>query len=277
MHVLYVDDSGSVANADERFFVLGGVSVFERGIFHLMKDTDECIASFGLGDHHDIELHGNHMYHGRGTPWDSMRDRKSRELLLHKSIELLAQPRASVKLFAVAIDKGAVSPRDPIEMAFEEICNRFNLFLQRMNDRMNQNNRGLIVMDETKHEKPLQRLAKQFRINGGRFGHFRYLAEVPLFVDSKATRIIQLADLVAWSTWRKYEHSDGRFFDPLVPIFDADGGVIHGLYHARGTSLPDCFCPACHSRNQRDRYRNTDRPVSPSHARTDFTSPGSIE
>jgi hypothetical protein len=109
-------------------------------------------------------------------------------------------------------------------------------------------------MDETKHEKPLQALARHFRMNGGRWGHFRHLAEVPFFVDSKASRLVQLADLVAWSSWRKYEYQDGRFFDPLLPLFDADGGVIHGLfhYHARGEA---CYCPACYSRYQRDLFQ----------------------
>jgi len=45
------------------------------------------------------------------------------------------QGHASVRLFAVAIDKAAVSPNDPVVTAFEEICNRVNLFLMRMNDR----------------------------------------------------------------------------------------------------------------------------------------------
>lgn len=255
MHVLYVDDSGSVANANERFFILGAVSVFERGIYHLIKAADDCVASFDLGDPADIELHGTQMYHGKGGVWQSVRDRSLREAMIQKSLSIISEKSASVRLFAVAIDKAAVSPRDPVELAFEEICNRFNLFLQRMKNRNGDNQRGLIVMDESKHEKPLQSLSRKFRVNGSSYGQFRHLAEVPLFVDSKATRLIQLADLVAWSTWRKYEHSDGRFFDPLIPRFDADGGVIHGLFHMKGNTNASCYCPACHSRDQRDRMK----------------------
>jgi hypothetical protein len=106
-------------------------------------------------------------------------------------------------------------------------------------------------MDKSKHERPLQVLANNFRLNGATWGHFRYLAEVPVFVDSRASRLVQLADLVAWATRRRYEHADGRFFDPLIPRFDADGGVIHGLYHARGALIERCFCPACLSRQLR--------------------------
>ena len=106
-------------------------------------------------------------------------------------------------------------------------------------------------MDESKHEKPLQMLARKFRINGARWGSFKNLAEVPLFVDSRASRMIQLADLVAWSTFRKYEFQDGRFFDRLTRYFDADGGVIHGLVHHRSKD-EECYCPACLTRSRRD-------------------------
>jgi hypothetical protein len=114
--------------------------------------------------------------------------------------------------------------------------------------------RGLIVMDESKHEMPLQTLARSYRTSGGPWGAMRHLAEVPMFANSRATRLIQLADLVAWATWRKYEHADGRFFDGLLPRFDADGGVIHGLVHARATARDACYCPACMSRTHRDLF-----------------------
>ena len=198
MHILYVDNSGTVEDPAERFFVLGAVSVFERGLFHQIKLADECIKSFALGDPHEIELHGSAMYNGRDGVWRTVRHRPARENIIRAALETL-QGHASIRLFAIAIDKAAVSPRDPIEMAFEEICNRFNLFLTRTNDRRgDEDQRGLIVMDESKHEKPLQKLARKFRVDGARWGHFRKLTEVPLFVNSRASRMIQLADLVAW-------------------------------------------------------------------------------
>ena len=55
MHILYVDDSGSADNPNDRFFVLGGISVFERGLYHLIKAADDLVASFQLGDRLRIE------------------------------------------------------------------------------------------------------------------------------------------------------------------------------------------------------------------------------
>jgi hypothetical protein len=255
MHVLYVDDSGSVDNPKEQFFVLGGVAVFERGVYHLIKAADDCVASFGLGVPEEIELHASAMYNGNSGIWRSISKRSEREALIQKAVSVLTVRNPSIRLFAIAVDKMAISPRDPVEVAFEEMCNRFNLFLQRSDNRRGDDQRGLIVMDENKHERPLQALAKNYRANGARWGHFRRLAEVPLFVDSRASRLVQLADLVAWATRRKYEERDGRFFDSLLPIFDADGGVFHGLYHVKGSGSVVCYCPACHSRHQRDNLR----------------------
>lgn len=176
--------------------------------------------------------------------------------MIQKALDAALDPQTTLKLFAVVVDKSAASPRDPVELAFEEISNRFNLLLQRLNNRNPDDaQKGLIVMDEGHHEGELQALARHFRINGARWGHFRNLAEVPLFVDSKASRAVQLADLIAWATWRKYEHSDGRFFDRLIPRFDAEGGVIHGLLHYRNRAEGPCYCPACTTRNLRDAAR----------------------
>jgi hypothetical protein len=255
MYILYIDDSGSVANANEQYFVLAGLAVYEKTIFHLIDQSDKCVADFQLGDEGDIELHATDIYGGRGFPWKQIKSRPEREGMIQSVMKIITDQRSNaVKLFAVAVDKKAISPLDPVHLAFEEICNRFNLFLQRNHDRTGHNNRGLIVMDETRHERPLQSMARNFRVNGAKWGKFRYLAEVPFFVDSKATRLIQLADMVAWSTFRNYEHKDGRFFNQLLPKFDSDGGVIHGLLHARGTERNErCHCPACLTREAKDR------------------------
>jgi uncharacterized protein DUF3800 len=184
MHILYLDDSGSVENPEERHFVLGRIAIFERGIYHQIAAADKCVAAFGLGDPVDIELHGSPMYAGRDAVWRTVRDRPRREQMIREALGVFSSA-ASVRLFAIPVDKAAVGPQDPIQLAFEEVCNRFNLLLQGINNRRPQeSHRGHIVMDEIKYERPLQALARNFRSNGGRWDHFRNLAEVPLFVDS---------------------------------------------------------------------------------------------
>ena len=90
----------------------------------------------------------------------------------------------------------------------------------------------------------LQSLADEFKSVGHNWGVTRNLADVPLFVDSRSTRIIQYADLVAYAIWRKFEKNDDEFFDVISGDFDREGGVVHGLYHLKNPSDP-CDCPAC--------------------------------
>lgn len=249
MHLLYLDGSGSVRNPNERYFVLAGISVFERQIYHLISETDAFVTSLDIGDAHDIELHGSIMANGKEAPWKSM-TRKRRLDVIARSLSLLRDAHWGITAFAVAVDKRAVSPNDPVTYAFEEICNRFNLFLRRLWRRKEGNDRGLVIMDNSHYEETLQGLARRFRERGTQWGKLRNLAEVPLFVDSAASRLIQIADLLAWAVWRRYEHSDTRYFDQVVRRFDQEGGVLHGLVHRKSPD-DDCHCPACMSRSYR--------------------------
>lgn len=250
MYLLYVDESGSVRNPTERHFVLAGVAVFERQIYHLISHADRLVAQWGLGSVHDVELHASVMANGSRSPWKGIVRNKRLEAI-RDALDLLGSSHASVKAFAIVVDKQVVSPDDPVERAFEEICNRFNLMLSRLWRRQNERHRGLIVMDNSNYEGTLQGLARRFRDEGTRWGNLRNLAEVPLFVDSSASRLIQIADLLAWAVWRRYEHGDTRFFDRIVGRFDTEGGVIHGLVHFKHPG-EECACPACLSRALRD-------------------------
>ena len=250
MHILYIDGSG-VSNSEEKHFVLAGVAVFERTVFHAIKALDEMVDSFDLGQPaSEIEIHGSPMLQGRRAPWKSVK-RDQRIEMMKSALSVLTGAARSAKAFGIVVDKQSVGPSDPVEYAFEEICNRFNLFLSRnfksRGGRDEDKQKGLVVMDESNYEQPLQALARNFRISGTRWGQLRNMAEVPLFVDSQASRLVQLADLLAFALWRKYEKKDATFFDPIVSKFDADGGVIHGLVH-RKLPTEDCYCPACMSR-----------------------------
>ena len=250
MYLLYLDGSGSVRNPNERHFVLAGIAVFERQIYHLISSVDSFIASLGFGDPRSVELHASVMANGRRSPWKGT-VRQERLQIIEHGLRTLSDAHRSVRAFAVVVDKRAYQG-DPVEYAFEEICNRFDLFLSRLYRNEGDQQRGLVVMDESHYEQTLQGLAWQFREKGTRWGNLRNMAEVPLFVDSTASRLIQIADLLAWAVWRRYEQHDTRYFDLVVRRFDREGGVLHGLVHRKNPG-EDCHCPGCLSRTLRDR------------------------
>ena len=73
------------------------------------------------------------------------------------------------------------------------------------------------------------------------------MAETPLFLDSKASRAIQLADHVAYAVFRRYEAGDASYFDIIASRFDEDEGKMHGIVHKQ-TYDPRCMCIACVTR-----------------------------
>jgi len=144
------------------------------------------------------------------------------------------------------IEKASISPSDAVDYAFEQVCTRFDAFLSRQYYAGNKQ-RGLIILDKSTRETRLQGLAAEFKNTGHRYGVLRNMSDVPMFVDSRATRLIQYADLVSYALWQKFEKGDSEFFDTISDRFDREGGVVHGLMHQTGNRL-SCDCPYCDTR-----------------------------
>lgn len=136
-----------------------------------------------------------------------------------------------------------------MEVAFEDLCSRFDLYLQRLANN-GQREWGLVVLDKSTYETTLQRMSVQFRTLGTQWRVIRHLADTPFFVDSRASRVIQLADHVAYAVFRRFHAKDAQYFDLISSKFDTDDGIVHGLAH-KEPELRDCMCIACFSRRQR--------------------------
>lgn len=248
MYLLYADTSGNVGGETDRHFVLGAVAIRESGVYHVIRELDEIVASGPLGDP-DLELHGNEIVRGRNA-WRRVPS-VERVAFLKQCLNVFhGNSRGNLKCFGIVLEKAALRGRDPIELSFEQVCTRFNRYLERLNLRGNNRDRhrGLMIFDESKYEGVLQNIAAAYRVNGTRWGRLRNLAEVPLFADSRASRLIQLADLVSYSLWQRYERADDQYLSSFISAFDYDAGVYHGLYHQRASVSEPCVCAACATR-----------------------------
>ena len=65
MHLLYVDESGSVPDPAQQYFVLAGVAVFERKTHWIEQKLNDVARRFDNTNPHNIELHGSPMRSGR--------------------------------------------------------------------------------------------------------------------------------------------------------------------------------------------------------------------
>jgi hypothetical protein len=227
VHLLYADHSGEPTDPRIGHFVLAGVSVFERQGYWLSRELDRIACRFNPADPGAIELHGSPMRQGRGG-WHRF-PVPDRIQAMKDALGVFAQSHPGNRLFAAVVEPDAVAPRDVVEYAFEQVASRFDQFLMRLY-RNRDTQRGVIVFDKATYETAIQSLARDFRTVGHQWGVLRNLAEVPLFLDSKASRLIQLADLVAYAIFRHFEKNDSQYYDIIKNRFDRVGRTQHGLY-----------------------------------------------
>ena len=245
MHLLYLDDAGSAGNKSEEYLVLGGVSVYEAQSHWITQQLDTLAENINPGDPHSVEFHASEIYSRRSQPWKGLTQDEARGTI--KSVlSVLANAYETARAFACVVHKASYPNRDPMEIAFEDLCSRFDQYLQRLRN-SGSVHRGLVILDKSAHETTLQQMSVEFRTLGTSWGVIRNLADTPLFVDSRASRVIQLADHVAYSVFRRYQARDTQYLDLIDSKFDSEDGIVHGLAH-KELGNPDCMCIACLSR-----------------------------
>ncbi|MBA3981352.1 MAG: hypothetical protein C0462_12200 [Alcanivorax sp.] len=134
MHLFYVDESGSVADPAQQYFVLAGVAIFERKTHWVEQDLNKVANKFSSSETHEIELHGSPMRSGRdGWKAHPLEDRlQAIKDALHVVSDHYPQ---GVRLFGAAVKKSSLTGQDPVEHAFEQLASRFDLFLKRLHNK----------------------------------------------------------------------------------------------------------------------------------------------
>jgi len=248
MHLLYLDDAGSANNPNEEYLILGGVSIYESQAQWVTQELDKLAQSIQPADPYSLEFHASEIFARRMAPWRGMSHEEAQGVI-KAVLDVLRRSYDSARAFACAVHKASYPDKDPMELAFEDLCSRFDIYLRRLRSEGDRQC-GLLILDESAHETTLQRMARDFRTFGTQWGVLHNLADTPLFVDSRASRVVQLADHVAYAVFRRYNALDTQYFDVIASKFDATEGVVHGLSHKQ-TIDPNCMCLACASRSRR--------------------------
>lgn len=244
MYFLYLDDSGSPKNKDEDYFVLGGFIIHETKLYWLNKHLDELAEKISPSFKDTIEFHASEIYSAKSEPWKNML-KQERISIIKSVLDVVQRESKNISVVACAVKKNNFQNEDPVKLAFKELCSRFDLFLKRKYHNEQKKDQGIIIFDESSHETSIQELSKKFRTIGTEWGVISNIQEVPLFVNSKASRGIQLADHIAYSVFRRYQKCDLNYFNIIENCIDADETRMHGLVH-RTTEI--CTCPACLTR-----------------------------
>ena len=192
MYLLYVDDSGSVNDKSCNYCVLAGFAAYETRTFWIGKAIDDIVNTY-LPVYPEVELHGSPMRSGKGV-WRGI-PKEIREHLIIDILRLVSSD-SGIRLFASIIAKSAAAGIDISGDLFTQVASRFDMFLGRMYKKNREAQRGIAIFDKSTEELTIQRLSHVFTATGHQWGkRLNNFAEVPLFLDSRMSRLIQLADL----------------------------------------------------------------------------------
>lgn len=244
MHLLYLDESGHASDPQSDFFVLAGFSVFERQTHWLEAAMTPIAARFNAANPKEVEFHGAPMRGGKDD-WRRFLPAERVQAVVD-ILALLANRQLQPRVFVSVIEKKLMAPEQILAKSFENLAVQFDAYLASFWQRKKQAERGLVIFDKTDYEQKLQSLSHLFKHEGHTNGRLRNFAEVPLFLDSKASRLIQLADMIAYWVFRYYQSGDDRGFKMIAPYIYSHGGVAHGYCkhistetELRLTTLPD--------------------------------------
>lgn len=255
MYIMYLDHSGSATHSDEhQYCVLAGLAVFERQIWWLNQEMNNLQTRYFPAEQKPVEFHAQHIYKGKGRFRKIPEDERTQ--ILNDVYQVLARAnRQGVKLFAVALHLASLQePEQPYERSFEELCQRVDLYSRRVYRQgtttktpADPRQRWMVILDKSHLDRKLTDLGLMYQAIGTRWGMFANSVEVPLFVDSSVSRLMQLADFVAYAVFQYYEHGQDGLLAQILDRFDQDSGRIHGLVHLI-PGYRSCACPACTSR-----------------------------
>lgn len=190
-------------------------------------------------------------------------DRATRAALLRASYELLTKfkpsnPSLPVVLFSVAVDRRFHSTWNDLERerwAYEVLLGKFDDMLKTLRRRQLAN-RGLVIHDRrVVAEQDIQNWTAAWRATAERISQLQNLADVPLFADSRATRLLQVADIVSFAVFRFYNPltQDASSFNTIWPMFHGEGGITHGCVHFTPSyGQGSCDCAPCEQRLKAD-------------------------
>lgn len=228
MHLLYLDDSGTIGDPQTAHCLFAGFSIFETVTHWVDKEINDITIQYSLPP--NMEFHASHINNGKNV-WRRIPQDVRKNILLDLC-HVIKNRNRDIRLFA-SIRNAAKSQSQGTDLnteLFTQVASRFDMFLGRIYRSSAKRERGIIIFDKSKSEYIIQKMSHRFMSIGHQWGTLRNLAEVPLFLDSKASRLIQLADIVAYAVHRHYNRQDSTYFSIIQDCFDSEGSTIHGLH-----------------------------------------------
>lgn len=248
MYLLYIDESGDPNGwQSQKHFVLAGVAVFEGQVHNLTKQLDSIQASYFPAIPVPLAFHATDIRAGHNH-FRNLHPSKREQLLddLYESISTVRFPNL-IAFATVMHISAAKNATQALRDTFEDIVQRFNIFLVRQYN-AGYKNKGLLIIDRAREQR-YRELVSDFHRSGTTYGYIGNIVDIPFFARRHDTRMLQLADLCANAVFRYYEVNDTKYFNKVLPRFDrrTPEHPPDGLKHLIHQS---CSCQACSWRQE---------------------------
>lgn len=228
MHLCFIDESGTPAKLgrlDPCFFVIAGVVIPEE-TWHVVREK-----FFGLkvekAYHGEVKWRyfapnnddANPMRGWDQARRDDFRARIFRIISEQRSIRILASVCKCENAYRLA---SINSQNDIYFRTYKPVTERFQYLLQDLSKAVGSKHSGIIVADhrgskdDAKMREQHERLVRE---SGKYTSTYTNFVEGLFFAPSHMSVGIQLADMVAGATWRKFERNDSSFFDQISASF----------------------------------------------------------
>jgi Protein of unknown function (DUF3800) len=243
MHLLYIDESGSDEHTN---FVLGAVAVFEGEIEQISKQLDDLQTHYFPNDPNLVEFHVRELRARSLQRGSNFTQQEFFKLIDDIASVIVGAHPFGLTLFGTVVHRPSYPDQDNYNLAFEDMCKRFDSFLVAKH-KSGHPSKGLLILDRSAQESEIQRISTEFKAFGTRWGKLYNIVDAPLFAESHTSRMIQLADFVSYALFRRYEFGHARDLDKITRRFHQTDGVLHGLKHMI-SRREECMCAACVSR-----------------------------
>jgi hypothetical protein len=244
MQILFIDESGTPpparTAAEVGFFVLGGVVIPEEVWVKLAADLKRIKIAYSVVG----ELKWRYFAPDKGGRSTSIShlDAATKEALRSDLYKALTAYRA-VKIISVvtnaaaAYAKGYVdSPEKMYWLAYKQLTERFQYYLQDLSRLIGHSVHGIVVCDNRgpKDDENLRNLhATLMNSKTENVSHYQNVIEGLFIAPSHLSVGIQFADLVAGAIFRHFKAKDDRFYRQIAgslrtsPTGSVDGfGIV---------------------------------------------------
>ncbi|NLT69973.1 MAG: DUF3800 domain-containing protein [Verrucomicrobiaceae bacterium] len=244
MHLIYIDESGNtgrnLSDLDQPVFVLGALVVPETFWQRIESDLEEAIKLYGPKIANlDFEVHAGDIRQGTGvfrglTVADrlTLRDAwlevavKYKLHFIYRAIVKKRYEHWMISAFGTGVSV------NPHLAAFPLVAQVANNLLRSLGDGI----LGIFISDDNREVVgDIERFQKLLRVTPGTL-HLDRIIEKGFFIDSRKSRLLQLADLCTLHARKLEERKIGQ---PAKSIDDRGIELIEPLIHRGREQLPD--------------------------------------